>query len=75
MPASGPIQCSKLRFKCVHPPGAYGGKCVHPEFKSSVHKLRHTRNIRENGARAGCTAFKIVHPALKSCTQSAGCTH
>ena len=66
------IQCSKLRFKFVHPPGAEGGKCLHPEFKSSAQKLRYTLNIWENGAHAGCTSFKIVHPALKSCTQGAG---
>ena len=27
------LQCPKLRFKCVHPPGAEGGKCVHQELK------------------------------------------
>ena len=52
-------QCSKLRFKCMHPPGAYSGKCVHPEFKSSAHKLRYTRHIREDGAYAGC--IRRVH--------------
>ena len=54
-------QCSKLGFKFVHPPGAED-------------KLRYTLNIRGNGAHAGCTSFNIVHPALESCTQGAGCT-
>ena len=67
-------QCSKLRFKFVHLPGAEVGKCVHPEFKSCAHRLRYTLNNRENGAHAGCTALKIMHPALKPCTQGAGCT-
>ena len=31
-------------------------------------------NIWGNGAHAGCTAFKIVHRASKSCTQGAGGT-
>ena len=35
---------------------------------------RYTLNTRENGAHAGCTAFRVVHPALKSCTQGSGCT-
>ena len=26
-------QCLKLRFKIVLPPGAEGGKCVHPKDK------------------------------------------
>ena len=30
-------QCSKLRFKSVHPPGAEGGTFVHQECKSSAH--------------------------------------
>ena len=68
------IQCSKLRFKYVHPLGAECKTCVHPELKSSAHKLPYTLNNRENGAHAGCTAFKIVHPAFKSCTQGAGGT-
>ena len=58
----------------MHPPGAYSGKCVHPEFKSSAHKLRYTRHIGKMvhtpGAYAGCIAFKIVHPALKSCMEA-----
>ena len=58
-------QCSKLRFKFVHPPGAEGGKCLHPEFKSSAHKLRYPLNIRENGAHAGCTTFKIMHAGCR----------
>ena len=66
-------QCSKLKFKFVHLLGAEGGKCVHPEFESSAHRLRYTPTILENGAHAGSTAFEIMHPALKSCTQGAGC--
>ena len=62
----------------MHLPGVKGIKCVHPEFKSSAHKLlyhkAYTLNNRENGAYARCTAFKIVHPPLKSCMQGAGCT-
>ena len=64
-------QCSKLRFKFVHPPGAEGAKCVHQEFNSNAHKLKYTLNIRQCGTHAGCTAFKIVHPASKSCTLGA----
>ena len=60
-------QCSELRSKFVHPPGAEGAKCVHPEFNSNAHKLKYTLNIRQCGTHAGCTAFKIVHPASKSC--------
>ena len=41
---------------------------------NQVHIKYHTISNRENGAHAGCTAFKIVHIALKSCTQGAGCT-
>ena len=58
----------------MHPPGAAGKRCVHPEFKSSVHKQTYTLNIWENGAHARCTAFKIMHSAFKSCTRGAGCT-
>ena len=47
---------------------------MHPEFESCAHRLRYTLNIRENGAHAECTAFEIMHPALKFCTQGAGCT-
>ena len=36
--------------------------------------IRYTPNIRGNDAHAGCTAFKSVHPALKSCAQGAGYT-
>ena len=56
----------------MHPPGAEGGKCVHPEFKSSARiKLAITLNIRRNCAHAGCIAFKIAHPGLKSCKEGA----
>ena len=51
-------QCSKLGFQFVQPLGAEGGKCVHPEFNSSAHKLRYTLNIRQHGAQL-----------LKACTQ------
>ena len=34
------LQCSKLRLKFVHPPGAEGGICVHLEFRSSAYKIR-----------------------------------
>ena len=54
----------------MHQAGAEGRKCVHLEFKSTAHKL----HIRKNGAHARCTALKTMHPALKSCTQGAGCT-
>ena len=49
--------CSKLRFKFVHLPGAEVGKCVHPEFKSCVNRLRYTLNNRENGGHVECTAL------------------
>ena len=39
-------QCSKLRFKCVHPPGAGGKKCLHPEFTISAHTLPYKLNKR-----------------------------
>ena len=55
-------------------PAAEGRKCVYPESKSCAHRLRYTLNIRGNSAHAECTTFKIVHPALKSCTQGSGCT-
>ena len=58
----------------MHPPGAEAGKYLHPEFKSSAHKLRYPLSIKENGVHARCIAFKIVHLASKSCTQGAGCT-
>ena len=41
-------------------------ECVHPEYKSSAHKLRYTRTIRGNGAHAGCTAFILkCAPGIK----------
>ena len=58
----------------MHLPGAEVGYCVHPECESCAHRLRYTLNNRENGAYTGCTALKIMHPALNSCTQGAGCT-
>ena len=57
----------------MHLLGAEGEKCMHPEFESSVHKLRYALNIGGNGAHAGCTAFVIMHPASNSCTQGSGC--
>ena len=43
----------------MHPAGAEGGKCVHPEF------------FRENCEHAGCTTYKIMHLALESYVQGA----
>ena len=42
----------------MHLPGAEGGKCVHPEFKSSAHELGYTQNIRGNSAHAGRQLLK-----------------
>ena len=51
----------------MQPPGAECKKYVHTEFKLSAYQLPYMLNNRENGAHAGCRAFRIMYPTLEVC--------
>ena len=68
------MQCPKLRFYFVHPPGALLLKLCTRDFLHALLYYEVMINSQKKRAQSGCTPPKFVHPAAEMWAPGAGCT-